>query len=401
MTSTFQFLESRERYLPVTKSLLRERILSDERLTVKQREQFGSLFEMVAARFHFEYHRKLEHLKAVYGPFDPDVEALWPKEDRSSEAARREEFVRAYEQLLLEANYVEMPRGQVVACVEYQSQSGLHVESNLSDYADLRVFYRGICRQQRTFRPWQRPWKRAEESVHVFSRAALLVRLTRHAPQLVYLKLFKNVVAEDLEMLLPYVKTRMRLLDHLKIGSSMAGGITTTALKAFTAVVISWWLFILLLFGFAGAFTRGIFSFSSSRMKYVQALTANLYFRNLANNGSLLAHLVDTAEGEEFKEACLAYYLLHVERGQRFTRADLDQRIEAWFKAEFGLEIDFEIGDALRKLRALGLLDGDASEPRDPEGVLTVCDPSEALRRLDAAWDGFFPHANLQTLMKR
>ncbi|MBN2578870.1 MAG: DUF3754 domain-containing protein [Pirellulales bacterium] len=391
MTANFQFLEIPERYLPVKLSLLRERILRDGRLSAVQREQIGGIFEMAAARFHFEFYRKLEHLKAVYDRFDPDTETPLLSDD-GDELARREEFIRAYEQLLLEGNYVEMPHGQIIACVEHQSQTGVRVRANLSDYADLRVFYRGIHREQRTFRPWQTPWKQAGETVHVFSRVAVLVRLKRRSPQFVYLKLFKNVVAEDLEMLLPYVKTRMRLFDQLKIGTSVLGGVATALVKLFTAVVLSPWLFLLLLSGFVTAITRGVFSFFSSQMRYMQTLTANLYFRNLANNGSLLAHLVDTAEGEECKEMWLAYYLLYVERDRNYTRQGLDRRIEQWFQAEFGREIDFEVGDALRKLHALGLLDGGSPEMPKPDDVLTVCEPAEALRRLDEVWDGYFPY---------
>ena len=111
----------------------------------------------------------------------------------------------------------------------------------------------------------------------------------------------------------------MRLLDHMKISSSVAGGVVTASWKAFAAAVLSRWMFLLLMFSFMGAAIRGVFSFFSSKTRYMHALAANLYFRTLANNSSVLTYLLDSAEAEECKETLLGYYLLFVERGQALT----------------------------------------------------------------------------------
>jgi hypothetical protein len=392
-----QFLEVRERFLPVKQAVLRERMLRDPRLSVREREQLGQLFEMIAARFHFEFRAQLEHLKDVYDPFDPDAEAFTsdgPADGApTDDAAQRAELVRVFEQMLLEANYVEMPHEQVITCAEYQSQVGLVVQASLADYAELRVFYRGMRHEQRTFRPWLAAWKRQTETVHVFSRLAMLVRLSREPSRPVFLKLFKNVVAEDLEMLLPYVRIRMRLLDHLKIGSSVAGGAATAAWKAFTAAILSPEVFLLLLTGFTVALVRGVFSFFSSKARYMQTLTSRLYFQNLANNSSALAHLIDAAEAEECKELLAAYYILYVERDCDYTQEQLDRRVEEWLRTEFNLQVDFEVSDAGRKLCEKGLMVRRtplaAGRPA-AESVLKVYDLPSALRRLDETWDGYY-----------
>ena len=66
---------------------------------------------------------------------------------------QREELARSFERLLLDANYVKMPREEIIACAEYQAQVGLVVKANLSDYAQLQVYYRGIRHQPRSVRP--------------------------------------------------------------------------------------------------------------------------------------------------------------------------------------------------------------------------------------------------------
>lgn len=390
MAPFLPFLEARERFLPVTQAALQDKMLRDERLSGPERDQLRQLFAMIADRFHWESRGTLEHLKALYEPLDPDRESLSIVSAPAADAPGPKDFARAWEQLLLGANYVEMPRQQILACVEYQSETGLAVRASLADYAQLRVLYRGVRHQQRTFRPWLTPWRRCTETVHVLSRVAMLVRLASPHDQPVFLKLFKNVVAEDLEMLLPHVKIRMRWLDQVKIGSSVAGGVATAAWKAFSAAMLSPWLFLLILFGLAGATLRSVFSFFSSKTRYLHLLTSRLYFQNLANNTSLLAHLIDEAEAEECKELLLAYYILYLERHRDYTQQELDRRVEQWLQSKFGLNVDYEVSDAIRKLQEKDLLVRRplaASRSTCAGDVLKVYDLPSALRRLDEAWD--------------
>jgi hypothetical protein len=402
-----QFLEARERFLPVKRAALRDRMLSDPRLSADEREQLATLFEMVAARFHFEFNKKLDRLKALYNPFDPDCDTLpFPGRSTDDQEAQREEIARAFCQILMDANYTEMPREQIIACAEYPSQTRLVVKADLSRYSQLRVFYRGIRRESRTVRLWLTPWKQTTTTVHVFARVAVLVRLAKRAAapkkaaaptprpnpndDPVFLKLFKNVVVEDLEMLLPYVRIRMRMLDHLKIGSSVAGSVATASWKAFTATVLSPWLLALVMIGFIGAGIRGLFGFLSSKTKYMQTLSSNLYFQNLANNASALAHLADSAESQEFKEMLLAYYILYAERDRDYTQEQLGHRVEQWLQTEFGVEVNLEVADAVRKLAEKDVLVRRPGDSASPDDILKVYDLPSTFRRLDAVWDAYF-----------
>lgn len=395
MDPKLQFLEERERFLPVRKAALRERMLADPRLSPLERVQISKLFELIEARFHFDFRSQFERLKTLYDPFDPDEDVLPSHTMPIDPEAQRQELSSAFTQLLLEANYTEMPWERIIACAEHQSQVGVTVKANLSDYAQLQVFYRGIRHEQRSVRLWLMPWKKRRETAHVFARVALLVRLANSPKGHVFLKLFKNVVAEDLEMLLPYVRIQMRLLDHLKIGSSVAGGIATAVVKIFTAAILSSWALVLILLGFLWSAVRSFHSFMSSKTKYMQALSSNLYFQNLANNIGAVTQLIDCAEAEECKELLLAYYILYLERNRDFTQEALDRRVEQWLQTEFGLDIDFEVSDAVRKLAEKQLLvrrplpgDSTAAGPC----ALKVFDLPSALRRIDAAIDEYYTY---------
>jgi hypothetical protein len=211
------------------------------------------------------------------------------------------------------------------------------------------------------------------------------------------MKLFKDVVLEDLKMTTPEVRVQMKLLDKLKVGGTVAGGLTAPILKLFTAAIISPVLVLVILAGFIAALFKGVFSFLTSKTKYMQKLSSSLYYQNLANNLSALTRLVDAAEDEEAKELLLAYCLLYAERDRDFTIEELDARVERWLHEKFDLpHVDFEVDDAVRKL-----VDKDLSTEREdtrPDGskriILKVHDLPATLKRLDQWWDNYFTPNN-------
>ena len=114
----------------------------------------------------------------------------------------------------------------------------------------------------------------------------------------------------------------------------------------------------------------------------MQALTQNLYFKNLDNNAGVFHRLVNDAEEEESKEAVLAYHFL-LQAGQGMDKTSLDRSIEDWFETEWNCALDFEIDDALHKLVTLGLVESDGSS-------LTAVPLEDAIVRLDRRWDNYF-----------
>jgi len=146
---------------------------------------------------------------------------------------------------------------------------------------------------------------------------------------------------------------------------------------------------ILAAFSVVGIISVKVFSrYKNTKEKHQAKLMKTLYFHNLDNNAGVFNFLVYEAEQEECKEALLAYYFLLAERngdGRSYSREELDDRIEEWIESSFGRKIDFEVRDALRKLREKELL-------REEEGRFHVPSMKEALVRLDTLWDNFFPY---------
>jgi hypothetical protein len=95
-------------------------------------------------------------------------------------------------------------------------------------------------------------------------------------------------------------------------------------------------------------------NFRNRKLKYTQALTENLYFKLLDNNAGALYRILDDAEESECKESLLAYFFLLAEGGP-MSVASLDQAVESWFAEKWQCKLNFDVHDALRKLRDLGL----------------------------------------------
>ena len=108
------------------------------------------------------------------------------------------------------------------------------------------------------------------------------------------------------------------------------------------------------------------------------ALTKNLYFYNLDNNMGALTYVFDLAEDEECKEAFLAYFFLLSDGTQ--SPHNLDQKIEAFIKRQYGIPMDFEVSDGINKLYQSSLL-------THQDELLQVLPLQPALNLLREQWE--------------
>ena len=129
-------------------------------------------------------------------------------------------------------------------------------------------------------------------------------------------------------------------------------------------------------------------SYKNRKIKFMKTLGDNLYFKNLDNNAGVFYHIIADAEEEEFKEAVLAYFFL-MKSEEGLSSLALDDAIEGWFKETYDAPIDFEVEDALGKLKRLALC---RIIGKDHSGmpVWTAVSLPEACVQLDRLWDNFF-----------
>ena len=103
---------------------------------------------------------------------------------------------------------------------------------------------------------------------------------------------------------------------------------------------------------------NSFFGFHRAKHKHLSSMIRNLYYLTLANNASVLTRLIDSAEDEEYKEAMLAYFFLWRAIGdpEPWDTPRLDAGIVSFLVYKTGIEINFEVSDALNKLFRLGLV---------------------------------------------
>jgi hypothetical protein len=222
-------------------------------------------------------------------------------------------------------------------------------------------------------------------------------------PGRLYVQLFRDIPRADLEFLFPNVRAGLNLRQKLFLMIPAVGaGIPVLVKVALTLGTLLAALAIVLgleeshdpkrlagavagltaLAGLGGYLFKQWSKYRSTLTRYLKGITEQLYFKNIDSNAGVFRTVVDEAEEEEVKEAILAY--AHLRSGGPASEEELDTRIEAWFETRLSTRLDFEVDDALGKLRRLGLVE------EEDGGRLAAIPPREALRKVDGKWDGIF-----------
>ncbi|MGE3779888.1 MAG: TMEM143 family protein, partial [Pirellulaceae bacterium] len=388
----------REYFIPLRVGELRRRLAGDSRLSPDERRQFLSFCRLLSATFHYEYHERVEQLKGEYEPFDPDVGMRGPDEGSAGQPSVRDtgQLFTPLMELLERANYHKLSQSQIEQAVAAASDWGVRLNVDFTVFERLEVYARGDVIGRRVRHRWQNLYRAEEVDVPIYERLLVIFqlrprkRLDKHLdPRAIYIKLFKNIPKEDVDMMLPGVKARLSLIDSGKILLPTLSGLAMAIYKIVLALLISTVLgaagMLVLVGGLVMYLSRSVFGYLNTQNKYQLDLTRSLYFQSLDNSSGVLLRLTDEAEEQEFSEAVLAYFLLWQDGGEQGLPADeVDRLAEAFLGAVCGYGVDFEVDDALRKLQRLGLAVPAA------EGVWRAVSIRDALRALDRAWDDYF-----------
>jgi len=405
-----QARDKKLRFIPYRKRDIVEMCLQDNLLTGHE-DNFRKLYQMIDSIFHFQFHQIIESLKDIYAPIDPDSDTRLYKHDAPLTART---FVDLLDDLLENANYERVTEADLNQALKESSLFKIRLHVDFNDFAEVLLFCRGESIRQETISTWMGLSSKTIEFIN-YDRVVVYIRIRNdyeqskaHLPSCkpgaALLKLFQNVPKSDLEMLFPNTSVRMRTLDKLLIGvpAVVSGGIVlTTKLSASLILLgslIGFWLgfssqpvelnktaLIVLLAGLVtlcGYLWKQFNNFKNRKLKFMQTLTQNLYFKNLDNNAGVFHRLANDAEEEECKEAVLAYYFLLTSE-KPLSKMELDDKVENWMASKWDCRIDFEIDDALEKLVSLELV-------KQSNGQLAAIPIDIAIQKLDQHWDNFF-----------
>lgn len=397
----------RERYMPMRKRAILDAALATDGLAGQEREGLAALGRRLALLFHVAFFAPRERLKDLYVHFNPDQPGdspITPAEDE------RKAFLDALDGALEAANFRRMTVADLEPEPASKGRVRAKVEVPRDVFHEVRFYGRGNRERPFTLSSWfgfRKEEVRAQIWDHVVFVASLAdeipkrkLRDGRLRPGAIYLKLFRDIPRADLETLFPNARVVMGIKDKLILGvPAVAGGIPIliNIIPALTVLflVVGAYLGIsgtveedqtkkalAALSGLAalgGFLGRQWIKYERQKFKYQKQVAENAYFNNLNNNAAFFDYLIGASEDSEVKEAFLAYFFLHL-AGDWMSREELDAEIERWLKETFGVDVDFEIEDALAKLERFSLVEEDA------EGRLRSLPLEKALANAEAAW---------------
>ncbi|MFK8041625.1 TMEM143 family protein [Congregibacter sp.] len=383
------------RFIPFRRNDVLQMLRAEERLGESTRQRFETAAKSIENAFRDEFHVIRQELKECYASLDPDADTRqFPKVAPSGEDTT-DSLASRLEVLLNRANYEVLTDEQLKKAFRSSSLFQIRLRVDLKDFDNVLLYCRGSNERTETVRLFFGLIKRKAKFLN-YDRVVLFLRFAdrgvktdrEFTPGRVMIKLFQNVPDADLEMLFPNTRVAMRWSDRLLIGvPALASGAIVATTKLGAPLVLlgalgGFWLGFhsdpvvldkrgLLLIG-AGFGALGAYlwkqwsSYRNRKNRFRQALTRDLYFKLLDNNGGVLLRVLDDAEDSECKEAFVALYFLLAE-SRPVTAEHLDAVIEEWFAKRWQAHLDFEIADALQKLVSLGLA-------REDEGLWSAID---------------------------
>jgi hypothetical protein len=360
-----------------------------DQLTLKQ---FRTLTEVIQTIYHARYHRYYLSLKTVYRPFNPDRDVVtqhtWTRDEKH---CLQKKLFSEMSALLQKANYEELDEDQINQALNNEMSRGLSIGVELDDYQQVLIYARGRGLIKIQQRYWQSLFlKKREVEIPVYRRLNMAFRfrgikeleillkkkgmnrfnlwlyLRRHqrlmqdinSDEYIFLRQFRDIPCSDLEMLFPNSTLRFTLLDKIKLtatgGAGTVGGVMallsklTLAIKPLTLIIA--------LIGFGSVLGRQVKNILYQQNHYKMLLSRSLYTHSLDINVGVIATLLDQALDEDVKEAILAYFVLLQAGDEYLSSFEVKLRVEEFMQTHYRVTFNFEVSDALTKLRKDGLV---------------------------------------------
>ncbi len=397
----------RENFVPLHTTDVVEFLSQHPALDSSQQAHFRELSGLILSLLHHLYRQRHEHLTYIYAPLDPDRDRLLmtvPTHESRDRLAR--ELCEQLPDVLQRANYHRLTEEQIEQAIRAASRWGVRMRIRLDTLDHLHVYGRGYVIGQRSFRNWRNFYRPESVDVPLFQRVVVVFRTnsefksSQFDSRRIYLRMFKNVPQQDVDMLLPALGIQMTWLDHSRIvvPSLYAAGITlwrflrNVLLLAFFGVFKTAAMVVLVLFAI-GFGLKSMFTYrTNTKRRYLLNMTQSLYYQNLDNNAGVLLQLLEEGEQQEACEAILAYFATAillptqaVDGGREggTSMLDIDRACEKLLFEATKLQVDFDVESTIRNLSQLGIIraqgDGWSAIPLD-----------EAIAALDQTWDNWF-----------
>src|SRR5439155_18942782 len=137
--------------------------------------------EILAAYYHYEYHKRLEVLTDSYAPFDPDRETRLMAELTGEKRTQQlETLFGRFDELLQRGNFLRLTREQILAATQEVSPWGINLDVDFDVFERVEVYVRGEQPSTRPRRVWFKPWVTEQIPVRIYRRLVLILKQRPH-----------------------------------------------------------------------------------------------------------------------------------------------------------------------------------------------------------------------------
>lgn len=416
-------------FIPIRYPDLRNHIMQDfpEMFTdPTNRTLFKDLCRKLSIRNHTRMVHEFKDWQDDYAFMDPDVDTKLPVPfahlSKPEQESAFESWLAVFRDLLKDGEFVHFSAKEFDLAAKGQGLEGLRVKHVSKDLIQTHLWFREVKDIEKPFRSWRTCFCEKLVPSRLYSRLVMLFRVLhtnqeledmRKAmpwykrlfikrdlkissqqlhPSLVYLKYFKDVDINDVDMMMPGTVVKFSWFDWLMIWGPILFGFGAAIYKAAnqtldfdTASSTLTSIFLVLM-----PLTWGMKAYSSIKDKakrYEQHLNTIFLLHNLNNNSGVVSQLMDEAEEQEDSEAMLAYFFLWRAQtlGESMDIEQVDHQSQEYLNTLFRklggrTQIDFDVHDGVDDLRNFGVLSSVKGGERE---ILKVVSLSEAVDLCD------------------
>jgi len=405
---------TREHYIPFNKEFLLEQQIATFAEDQQKAADFKKFFDIIEHYYHYESFNLNRNLKQHYALYDPDLS----EKEREGFIGKSDfgVFKKTLLKVLERGNYYRINEEILKEAFQESDLIGLNLAIDFNAFKDYELYARGHHKAKEKVKKYFF-WKK-EVEIEYYDRVLIYLNysdadyLTAKKVKLgkmpidpgsIALKIFKRVPKNDLETIFPNAIPKMSLKDKMLLWvPGVFGGISLLSAKVIPALINMYDAYQtgetidllnsktslnqgLIALGILAAYCfRQYNNFINKKIRYSKTLSDSLYFKNVGNNSGAFYSLLNSSEEEALKETILAYAFLN--RSQTpLTGEELDSQIESWFSSHLKTELDFDVNDALLKLKSIGI-------GIETNGKWQVIPLNEALIKIDELWDSVFEY---------
>ncbi|WP_348822184.1 TMEM143 family protein [Flavobacterium aestuarii] len=405
---------TRGHYIPFNKEFLLEQQLASFSDDPKRVDDFKKLFDIIEHYYHYEAFNLNKNLKQHYALFDPDLS----KHEKKSFVGKSDfsVFKETLQKVLDHSNYTRIDQETLNVAFKNSDLIGLDLSIDFNAFKDYEVYVRGEHKAKEKIKKYFF-WKK-EIEIEYYDRVMIYLNYNDAdflkkkkvklkgipvEPSSIVLKIFKRVPKNDLETIFPNAIPMMSTTDKLLLWiPAIFGGVSLLSAKVIPALIGMYGAYKsgeaidflnsktslnqgLIALGILSAYLfRQYNNYVNKKIRYSKMLSDSLYFKNLGNNSGAFYSLLNSSEEEVLKETILAYAFLSRSKTP-LSAEELDHQIESWFSSELNTILDFDVKDALLKLKRTGL-------GVEINGKWEVLSLEKSLIQIDALWDGVFDY---------